>query len=150
MIMKKYISHSERETIALGKDLGKNCHGGEIFLLIGDLGAGKTCLAKGLAKGLGFSGKVNSPTFNIMKIYKIKGSKKIKNFCHIDTYRLNKKDNLTALGFEEFLNDSANVSLIEWAEKIIGRIKINKAIKITLANINQEQRLIKIYEPKNF
>ena len=150
MIMKRYISRNEKDTLLLGQRLGKKCRGGEVFLLSGDLGTGKTCLARGLASGLGFNGKVNSPTFNIMKMYKLKKNGRIKNFCHIDTYRLDRQDNWQTLNFAEFLYDSANVSLVEWAEKMAGKIKIKQAIRITLETISEHKRLIKIYEPKNF
>ena len=92
--MKEIKTTSPEETFSFGEELGKSCHGGEVILLLGNLGAGKTCLTQGIARGLGVRGKVNSPTFNIMKIYKIK----IGTLCHIDAYRLNSGLDLEKIG----------------------------------------------------
>ena len=116
--MKKIITASEQETFNLGREFGSACQGGEIFALCGDLGAGKTKLTQGLAKGLGVKGPVNSPTFNILKIYKINGSQKITSFCHVDAYRLRSASDLEALGAEEFFASPLTVSVIEWADKV--------------------------------
>jgi tRNA threonylcarbamoyladenosine biosynthesis protein TsaE len=122
--MKKIITHNEKETVALGLALGKKCRGGEVFALCGDLGAGKTKLSQGLAKGLGVVGRVNSPTFNILKVYRVNGrdkglkKNKVKFFCHIDAYRLKSEKDLIALGVKEFLDSSDTVTAIEWAEKV--------------------------------
>jgi tRNA threonylcarbamoyladenosine biosynthesis protein TsaE len=133
--MKKMISHSEKETMDFGKKLGQACRGGEVFALFGELGAGKTKLVQGLAKGLGVQGRVNSPTFNILKIYKmkrqvghIKQSGRPKFFCHIDAYRLKSGKDLAALGVKEFFNSPETVTAIEWAERVKGILP--KGVKI--------------------
>ena len=97
---KEFNTNSAEETIELGKRIGSTCLGGEVFLLLGDLGAGKTCLSQGIAQGLGIKTKVNSPTFNIMKIYR---GKKL-SLCHIDAYRLNSGHDLTMIGFDDYLD----------------------------------------------
>lgn len=71
----KVITKNSKETIAFGKKFAKTLNGGEVLLLIGDLGAGKTTFAKGVAEGLGVKEMVNSPTFVIMKIYKTQSPK---------------------------------------------------------------------------
>lgn len=114
--MKTIITKNEKATFNLGLALGKKCRGGEVFALCGDLGAGKTRLLQGLAVGLGVKNRVNSPTFNILKIYKSVG--KVKYFCHIDAYRLGSERDLIILGVEEFLNSAETVTAIEWAEKV--------------------------------
>lgn len=114
--MKTVITKNEKATFNLGLALGKKCRGGEVFALYGDLGAGKTRLLQGLAVGLGVKSRVNSPTFNILKIYKSAG--KVKYFCHIDAYRLRSERDLIALGVEEFLSSGETVTAIEWAEKV--------------------------------
>jgi tRNA threonylcarbamoyladenosine biosynthesis protein TsaE len=117
--MKKIITNNEKETFDFGLQLGRSCRGGEVFALCGDLGAGKTRLLQGLAQGLGVTRRVNSPTFNILKIYHISGGdRKITDFCHIDAYRLKSAADLEALGIAEYLNSSNTVTAIEWAEKV--------------------------------
>jgi tRNA threonylcarbamoyladenosine biosynthesis protein TsaE len=120
--MDKTITKNELATYKLGEKLGQQCVGGEVFMLSGNLGAGKTKLLQGLAVGLGVKSKVNSPTFNILKLYKIPHQRssnlKIKNFCHIDAYRLNSGIDLISLGVEEYFNSPETVTAIEWAEKV--------------------------------
>jgi len=137
--MKEVITRSPEETFALGENLGKACQGGETILLLGNLGAGKTCLTQGIAYGLGVKGKVNSPTFNIMKIYKIK----VGVLCHIDAYRLNSGHDLEMIGVDDYLEKKDAVVVIEWAEKVKDIWPKNK-IKIELKNI-PNGRKIKIY-----
>lgn len=136
--MKEYITNSPEETFALGEKLGKTCQGGEAFLLLGDLGAGKTCLTQGLAKGLGVKGKVNSPTFNIMKVYKIKKG----TLCHIDAYRLNSGHDLEMIGIDDYLGRNDVIVVIEWAERVQS-IWPKKVTKIEIKNI-AEGRKIKV------
>ena len=134
--MKQFITNTPEETFAFGEKLGKNCQGGEVFLLSGDLGAGKTCLTQGLARGLGVKGKVNSPTFNIMKIYKIK----IGNLCHIDAYRLNSGNDLRMIGLDDYLGKSDTVVVIEWAEKVKSVWPENR-IQIKIKNIAESRKI---------
>jgi tRNA threonylcarbamoyladenosine biosynthesis protein TsaE len=144
--MKKIVSRSEKETKDFGARLGRQCRGGEIFALSGELGSGKTRFAQGLAVGLKIKSRVNSPTFNIMKIYQVSGRGPIKNFCHIDVYRLSPKSNLTAIGWEEFLGDKSTVCVVEWAERIKKNLPATKINKIIFKNLNEQERLIKLYE----
>jgi len=148
--MKKVISHSEKETKDLGRRLGRACCGGEIFALSGELGSGKTRFAQGLASGLKIKNRVNSPTFNIMKVYRVPGRGPIKTFCHIDAYRLGAKSNLLAIGWEEFLSDKSTVCAVEWAERIRKKLPGKKIIKIIFKNLNEQERLIKLYGIENF
>lgn len=137
--MKEYVTNSPEETFALGEKLGKSCQGGEVILLLGNLGAGKTCFTQGLAYGLGVKGKVNSPTFNLMKIYKIK----LGTLCHIDAYRLNSGHDLEMIGVDDYLGRQDSVVVIEWAERVKEIWPKNK-IKIKFKNIDNG-RQIKIY-----
>lgn len=117
--MEKIVSKSEEETMSIGQSAGYQCEGGEIFSLVGDLGAGKTLLSKGIAKGLNIKKNVTSPTFIILNIYKTKiKEKQIKKFVHIDAYRLSSKRDLENIGFFDFLNDKECVIVIEWGNKI--------------------------------
>ena len=96
------------ETRELGAKIGKHSEAGMVILLDGDLGAGKTCLTQGIAKGLRISRSVTSPTFTIQKIYH---GKLLLN--HIDAYRL--EGIHQDLGFDEYLNDEG-LTVIEWSQ----------------------------------
>lgn len=138
--MKKIIADNEKETLSCGEELAKQLKGGEVLALYGDLGAGKTKFLQGLAKGLGVRIKVNSPTFNIMKIYRVAGNGKINTFCHIDAYRLSSGKDLDALGVEEYFYDKNTVTAIEWAERveeILPKKRINVKIKQISGNIRE-------------
>jgi len=137
--MKEFITHTPEETFALGENLGKSCHGGEVILLLGNLGAGKTCFTQGIAYGLGIKGKVNSPTFNLMKVYKIKTGV----LCHIDAYRLNSGNDLIAIGLDDYLEKKDAIVVIEWAERVKDIWPKNK-IKVEIKNI-KDGRKIKIF-----
>lgn len=146
--MEKIITNNEKETISFGQKLGKTCRGGEVFVLSGNLGAGKTKLLQGLAKGLGVKERVNSPTFNILKIYKITENKNllkqgIKVFCHIDAYRLESEKDLISLGISEFFSQSEVVTAIEWAEKV-KKIWPKNARVIKIKSLTEKKREINI------
>ena len=134
--MKEIITKSPEETFSVGEELGKTCRGGEVILLLGNLGAGKTCLTQGIAKGLGVKGKVTSPTFNIMKIYKIK----IGVLCHIDAYRLNSGKDLEKSGVDDYLEKKDSVVVIEWAERVES-IWPENVIKIEISNIPKGRKI---------
>lgn len=142
--MQEFVSTSEEETIALGRDMGGVCEGGEVFLLQGDLGTGKTCLSKGIALGLNVKDQVNSPTFNIMKVYTAKRSN-VKNFCHIDAYRLNQETNLENIGIDEYLAKANTVCVIEWPENIFSKGKMTRFKVIKMKMLDETKRLIQIY-----
>ncbi len=140
--MKIIITNNEQETFNLGKSLGKKCCGGEIFALQGNLGSGKTKFTQGLAQGLGVLNNVNSPTFNIFKLYKLNG--RIKYFCHLDTYRLKSEEDLISLGVEEFFNSPEAVVVIEWAEKVKKILPVRAKI-IKIESLSPQTRKISIY-----
>jgi tRNA threonylcarbamoyladenosine biosynthesis protein TsaE len=109
----EFITHSAKETFALAKRIGGQLKGGEVFLLTGDLGAGKTVFAKGLAAGLGIaSADVTSPTFTLVNVHEGR-----LRFYHIDLYRLDAGAH-QGLGLEEILDDEKAITAIEWAERL--------------------------------
>jgi tRNA threonylcarbamoyladenosine biosynthesis protein TsaE len=113
MPMATSISHSPAETEALGEMWGRTAKKGLVIALSGDLGAGKTQLVKGLARGLGFTGRVHSPTFTLVNVYT---GGRIPLF-HLDLYRLETKEQIFSAGLEEYLQPEG-VAVIEWAERM--------------------------------
>ncbi len=119
------------EAVSLAYEL----KGGETVCLFGELGSGKTNFTQGLATGLKFSDEINSPTFNILKVYSAEGAgRKIKRLYHVDCYRLESPQDILDLGFKEWLADKNGVVVIEWADKIksiLPREKIDIRFEIT-------------------
>ena len=109
------ISHSPAETEALGEAWGRAAKSGWVIALVGDLGAGKTQFVKGLARGLGITGRVHSPTFTLVNIYP---SGRLPLF-HLDLYRLETREQIVAAGLEEYLSPAGG-TVIEWAERWFG------------------------------
>lgn len=102
----------EAATEALGRRLGRLCRDGDVFLLNGDLGTGKTCLVTAAATAMGVDPKeVTSPTFSLMNVYHGKGL----NIKHFDLYRINWPEELEDIGFSEYAGGDG-VTFIEWAE----------------------------------
>ncbi|HVM49757.1 MAG TPA: tRNA (adenosine(37)-N6)-threonylcarbamoyltransferase complex ATPase subunit type 1 TsaE [Candidatus Acidoferrum sp.] len=106
------ISHSPAETAALGEAWGREAERGLVIGLSGDLGAGKTQLVKGLARGLGITEPVRSPTFALVNIYS--GGRL--TLFHLDLYRLETREQIIAAGLEDYLQPEG-VTVIEWAER---------------------------------
>ena len=111
--MKEYRSKSAAETAAIAEELGRGAAPGTLLALKGDLGAGKTVFAQGVARGLGIGEAVDSPTFTILKIYE--GGRL--PLYHFDVYRLEDADEMAELGLDEYL-DGDGLCLIEWAELV--------------------------------
>jgi len=115
--MATYISHSPAETAALGEQWGRAAQSGLVIGLSGDLGAGKTQFVKGLARGLGITARVHSPTFALVNTY---AGGRVTLF-HLDLYRLETPEQIAAAGLEEYLRP-AGVTVIEWAERWFGEL----------------------------
>ncbi len=110
--MATYISNSPEATLALGETWGRAAANGWVIGLSGYLGSGKTQLAKGIARGLGFAGRVHSPTFALINQYE---GGRLPLF-HVDLYRLETPEQIIAAGLEEYFHP-AGVSIIEWPER---------------------------------
>lgn len=105
----------------LGEQLAQSLDRGDVLLLHGDLGAGKTTLVQGLARGLGVAGTILSPTFGIVSEHEGMGKDgKRLMLYHLDLYRLEHGDELESFGFEEYLAPRDGVSAIEWPERAGG------------------------------
>ena len=112
-MMKKYISNSVEDTNEIAKEFAKTIEPGQIVLLVGDLGAGKTAFVKGVVKALhGDSDQVTSPTFTIVNEYSLADFP----IYHFDLYRLENPNELYNIGFEEYFYGSG-VCFIEWPER---------------------------------
>ena len=115
-----------------------------VVALEGELGAGKTTFVQGLAKEFGIKNRIKSPTFNLMKRYFITRSDlDFENFYHIDCYRLKDYKDLEILGIREILEDSRNIILIEWADRV-KEILPKKCVKIHIDHIGKNERKISI------
>ena len=110
--MQTYITHSEAETEALGESFASKIADGTVIAMYGDLGAGKTAFVRGLARGMGLSCRVSSPTFTIVNEYE--GEREL---IHFDMYRLESSDELFDIGWEDYLARGA-VCAVEWSEKV--------------------------------
>jgi tRNA threonylcarbamoyladenosine biosynthesis protein TsaE len=108
-----YTTRSGEETFGLARALAAGFTGKEIVLLTGELGAGKTVFAKGIASGAGVDNtdRVSSPSFTLVNIYE--GKHRV---FHIDLYRLDKEDEILDLGWEDYLGEG--IVIVEWAEKL--------------------------------
>ena len=111
--MGTFISRSPEDTAALGEQWGREALPGWFIGLSGELGAGKTQLVKGLARGLGCPGRVHSPTFALVNTYE--GGRL--PLVHLDLYRLETVQQIVSAGLEEYLRDAPRVTVIEWAER---------------------------------
>jgi tRNA threonylcarbamoyladenosine biosynthesis protein TsaE len=130
-------THSQDETAAVGRRLAATLQAGSVLLLVGDLGAGKTALVRGLAEGLGVAPEeVSSPTFTLMQEYRGGRVKLI----HVDLYRLNEAREIEELGLEELGLDS--VMAIEWAEKW-PRAPLD-GTRVTITHTGEGERLITV------
>ncbi len=131
------VTNSAEETMELGHKIAKLATNGSTFCLTGDLGAGKTTLVRGIAQALNIKSVVQSPTFNIMKIY-FDG---IKPLIHIDAYRL--ADINTDIGLDEYIGYETGLTVIEWPMYISYLIPKN-SIEVNIINAGENVRKITI------
>ncbi len=157
--MKKILTHSFEETQKIGEELAHDLEGHSIIALYGNLGSGKTTFLQGFAKGLGITHKIISPTFIIVRKYKLELRSKPssqaqaeekqelreneKNFYHIDLYRIENEKDVETLGLEEILHGTENIVAIEWPEKI-ETILPKKSINVYFEYLGENKREITI------
>lgn len=110
------------------EEIGKSLAGGEVFELVGDVGAGKTTFVRGLAKGMGITEQIQSPSFTINRVYDLENGMRL---VHYDFYRL-QDPGIMAEELNETLNDAKTVVVIEWADSVVNILPEDRiAIKIT-------------------
>jgi tRNA threonylcarbamoyladenosine biosynthesis protein TsaE len=113
--MRTFYLPDEAHTLALGAALARVLAPGLVVYLSGELGAGKTTFARGILRGLGYTGRVKSPSFTLVELYKLSSL----NLYHFDFYRFDQPEELAHTGFREYFGPDA-VSLVEWAENAAG------------------------------
>ena len=134
-----YISYSYEDTLKIGEGLAKSLKGTEVIALFGGLGMGKTALTTGIARGLGSSDSVSSPTFALVNEYHGKY-----NVYHFDMYRISSWDDLYSIGFFDYLD--TGVLVIEWSENIENALP-PEYIRVTMEKGNGEnERIITVEE----
>jgi len=131
---------SSEETFRLGERIGKRLQGGEVICLYGELGAGKTVLAKGMGQGLGVKEEITSPTFTLIQEYDIKDRQL--QFIHMDLYRLQVLEEAEVIGVTDYFRDDC-VCLLEWPEIITDLLPDDK-IEIQLKGSGDLPRTILI------
>ena len=139
---KVFVSNSAEETMELGKMVAHAAKNGSVFCFTGDLGAGKTTLVRGIAQALNVKSVVQSPTFNIMKIY-FDGDKPL---IHIDAYRL--ADVNTDIGLDEYIGYETGLTVIEWPG-FIEDIIPETATTVNIINLGENKRKITIISDDN-
>lgn len=149
-----FITNSFEETQKIGEEFAKKLIGGGVVALHGDLGGGKTTFTQGIARGLGIKNRIISPTFIVLRTYKLKTEnlkqkttlKNSKLFYHIDLYRIETKNDIEGLGIDEILKNKDNIVVIEWAERL-GNLLPKQRIDVYFEYINENKRKI---TTKNF
>lgn len=139
----QFVTHSAEETFELAYKIGENLLASTVFLLKGDLGAGKTVFAKGIAAGLDIDpADVNSPTYTLVNAHE--GRMRL---YHLDLYRLEGElEEVYALGLDEMLSEEKAVVLIEWAERL-GKFDIPNATRIQIFDESDDARRVVITDP---
>lgn len=140
----EYITHSPEETEALGAKFADSLHGGDVVAFSGDLGAGKTAFTRGVLRGLGYTGRVTSPTFAIANEYHTDHA----DVAHFDLYRILDSEALFEIGFDEYL-DGSKIVLIEWSENAADILPDSyKTVHIQYGNAEND-RVVTIDEVKD-
>ena len=150
--MPTYKTRNDKATIALAKRLARRMKGGEVILLQGELGAGKTTFVKGLAATLGIRNRIKSPTFTLMHVHRVgvRGLPTdqagqvvgVRYFVHCDAYRVKKARELQDIGLMDYLGCPDTVAVIEWGEKIKPLLRGKKYIVIKFRHGKTEDERI--------
>lgn len=136
----EYLCKSEIETERLGEEFSKTLSAGAVVAMRGGMGAGKTAFVRGVARGLGETGRVTSPTYTIVNEYETE----IPLF-HFDLYRLESADELYDIGFDDYLK-RRGICFIEWSENADGEVSFSHYVEIKRAENDENARVITISE----
>ena len=135
----QFISHSVDQTQLFAEKFASTLVGGEVLLLDGDMGAGKTHFVKGLALGLGISDVITSPTFALHNAYQGK-----LQLNHFDFYRIDDPAEAEMLGLDEFFYQKNGVCAVEWWQNVADLIPKSVAIKISITKLSETSRQISV------
>ncbi|PSO45653.1 MAG: tRNA (adenosine(37)-N6)-threonylcarbamoyltransferase complex ATPase subunit type 1 TsaE [Parcubacteria group bacterium QH_9_35_7] len=137
---------STEDTIEFGKKFAQQLHGGDIILLEGELGSGKTTFVKGICEYFGISKEeVRSPTFTIINTYSTtENQHRAEQLVHIDTYRLKDTEELKEIGIEEMLSDPNSIVFIEWPAKVEELTEYKETKTIKFEHKEENERMIKL------
>ena len=138
---------SAKETEQLAEQFGRSLTTGGVIALYGTLGSGKTTFVKGLARGVGVTSAIQSPTFILMNVHDIRHHA-LKTLVHVDCYRLDSVGELREIGLEDYLVDPSALMVIEWAEKAKGLIP-KKCTKIRFGIEPDHTHLITIEQSQS-
>lgn len=139
-----FISHSPEQTRRVGWRLGQRARGGDVFLLTGTFGAGKTLLTQGLAAGLGIAERVSSPSFTLVNEYAGRdGAGAAIRLYHVDLYRLESDAEIATVGLDDYLDDPRGVCAIEWPERIAAALGTD-ALAIDLTPVSDTKRRLRL------
>jgi tRNA threonylcarbamoyladenosine biosynthesis protein TsaE len=133
----EFITNSPAQTEALGEKIGSRLPAGTVLAYRGDLGAGKTAFTRGLARGLGATEQVTSPTYTIVNEY-LTGRLPL---FHFDMYRLSSADDLFDIGWEDYL-DRGGICAVEWSENVGSAM--TDAVTVTIEKLGEESRRITV------
>ncbi len=133
----EFRSHSYEDTLACGRRIGSSLRGGEVILLVGELGSGKTVLTKGIAEGLGIDEIITSPSFTILNVYD--GSPSL---YHFDFYRIDDPREMEVL-LEDYLYLKEGVVVVEWGEKVVDHVGACILIEIRMSDTHRTISLVR-------
>ena len=135
--MQTFYTNNETETEELGARFAEKLPGGTVIAMYGDLGAGKTAFVRGMARGMGITCRVSSPTFTIVNEYL--GDREL---IHFDMYRLSGADELFEIGWEDYLSRGA-VCAVEWSENVEDAF-FGDEVRVTIEKLSDNERKITI------
>jgi tRNA threonylcarbamoyladenosine biosynthesis protein TsaE len=131
--LRELVTSTPAETEAAGEELGRRLRAGDVVLLSGELGAGKTTFVRGVARGIGSDAAVASPTFQLVRVYRGRTQ-----LAHVDLYRVDEESELAELGLDELVDQGAVV--IEWGD----RLHVGGAARIEIEQLGGERRRIRV------
>jgi tRNA threonylcarbamoyladenosine biosynthesis protein TsaE len=135
-------SRSPSETVRIGEAFADLLRDGDLVLLHGDLGAGKTTLAKGIASALGIEEVVSSPSFSLVNEYDTSRAAAVTRLYHLDLYRLRGENDLASIGFEDFAAPTDGVTLVEWPERATSALP-ERFLLIEIETVGSDSRRLR-------
>ena len=135
--MQEYLTHSEAETEQAGADFARALPDGKVVAMYGELGSGKTAFVRGMARGMGLTCRVSSPTFTIVNEYE--GPREL---IHFDMYRISGWEDLYSTGFFDYM-DAGTILAVEWSENIENALP-EHSIRVSFSRLSDNQREIDI------